>query len=254
MSFRSADAYDRFIGRYGRPLANALCDAASLPASGSALDVGAGTGALTGVLLDRGFEVTAVDPSEPFMGAVHARYPRVQVRVAAAEALPFPDDGFDVVAAQLVVNFMQDADAGVQEMRRVARPGGVVAAAVWDYAGEMTMLRNFWDAVVALEPHAAQHHEGRRMKYATEASLGELWQRVGLGDVTVHALDVDARYAGFDDLWGPLELGVGPAGTYVGTLDREGRERLRGELRRRLGVGDQPFTLSARAWGVVGIA
>ena len=247
MSFASADAYDRFIGRYGRALATALCDAARVPASGRALDVGAGTGALTGVLLERGLEVAAVDPSEPFVAALRERHPGAGVHVAPAEALPFAYDTFDVVAAQLVVNFMRDAPRGVAEMRRVSRPGAVVAAAVWDYGGEMTLLRAFWDAAAA-----GERDEALSMPYCTPQSLGDLW-RSALRDVEVVALDVEASYADFDDLWSPLEEGVGPAGAYAASLPDEARANLREEVRRRLGVGADPFALGARAWCAVGL-
>jgi ubiquinone/menaquinone biosynthesis C-methylase UbiE len=139
----SADAYDRHVGRYSHALARALIDAAGVRPGQQALDVGCGPGALTGELAARlGPEgVAAVDPSAPFAEACRRRLPDVRVEIAAAEALPFPDGAFDAVLSQLVVNFIRDPPAGLREMRRVARPGGTVAAAVWDYSGEMTLLR-----------------------------------------------------------------------------------------------------------------
>ena len=150
----SADAYERHVGRYGSQLASALIDFAGIEPGMRALDVGCGPGALTAALVERlgTANVSGVDPSEPFAEACGARLPGVEVAVAAAESLPFGDGAFDASLSQLVVNFMGDAEAGVREMARVTRPGGVVASCVWDYAGEMTLLRAFWDAAREVDP------------------------------------------------------------------------------------------------------
>jgi SAM-dependent methyltransferase len=251
-----AEAYDRFVGRYGQELARALCAAADVRPPGRALDVGCGPGALTTELVARlGVKrVAAVDPSAPFVDACRRRLPGLRVELAPGERLPFEDDMFDLALAQLVVNFMSDPPAGVREMRRVTRPGGTVAAAVWDYAGEMTLLRRFWDAAVALDPAAADRDEGRCMQFCREAELGALWSMAGLAEVDVMPAVVAADYDDFEDLWAPLECGVGPAGAYAASLLPEGRSALKDELRRRLAVGDGPFQLTARAWVVTGRA
>jgi hypothetical protein len=150
------------------------------------------------------------------------------------------------------VNFMTDPVAGVHEMRRVTRPGGTIAAAVWDYAGEMTLLRRFWDAAVALDPSAAELDEGRCMPYCTPDELGELWTSAGLADVRVQPVVVEASYDGYEDLWEPLERGVAPSGAYAASLPAERRRALKAALRRRLGAGDAPFRLTARAWIATG--
>jgi SAM-dependent methyltransferase len=181
--------------------------------------------------------------------------PGADVRAAAAETLPFADDEFDAVLSQLVVNFMRDAPAGVREMRRVARPGGAVASAVWDYAGEMTLLRRFWDAAARVDPDgAAPKDEGRVMRYCQPGELEALWGEAGLDDVETGELRVSAAYEDYDGLWAPLERGVGPAGAYVAALDEERRAALREELRDALGSPEGAFTLSARAWCVSGRA
>jgi SAM-dependent methyltransferase len=254
-TFRApAEAYDRHIGRYGAELAQAVLEVAGVRACDRALDVGCGPGALTSALAARlGPErVAAVDPSPPFAAACAQRLPGVRVEVAAAEALPFEDAAFDAALAQLVVNFMDDPLAGVREMRRVVRPGGTIAAAVWDYAGEMTLLRRFWDAAVALDPGAAARDEGRCMPYCTPDALEGLLRDAGLSDVRVEPVVVGAGYDSFDDLWHPLEAGVAPSGAYAASLPETRRRALAAELRRRLGVGDGPFELSARAWVGVG--
>jgi SAM-dependent methyltransferase len=252
--FSSAGAYDRWIGRYSPALARELAAAAGVRAGASAVDVGCGPGALTVRLAELlgAANVAAADPSEPFARECRRRVPGARVEVARAEALPFADAAFDHALAQLVVNFIADPAAGVAEMRRVTRPGGTVAAAVWDYAGEMTLLRAFWDAAVALDPAAATRDEGRAMPFCSAGELERLWRSVGLADVSVAGVVVAASYDGLDDLWAPLEQGVGPAGAYVAGLDPGPRAALRAAVGRRLDAGDGPFGLTARAWVAVG--
>jgi ubiquinone/menaquinone biosynthesis C-methylase UbiE len=141
----AADAYDRFMGRYSAPLAPPFADLAGVEAGQRVLDVGCGPGALTAELVRRlgPAEVSAVDPSEPFVVAVKERHPGVDVRRAPAEDLPFGDDVFDAALAQLVVHFMSDPVAGLREAGRVTRPGGVVAACVWDQADDRGPLGVF---------------------------------------------------------------------------------------------------------------
>jgi SAM-dependent methyltransferase len=253
-TFRTpAEAYDRHIGRYGPSLAAALIGVASVRAGERVLDVGCGPGALTSALaaVVGAERVAAIEPSEPFAAACRARVPGARVEVGAAEALPFGDGEFDHALAQLVVNFMADPEQGVREMARVA---GRVSAAVWDYAGEMTILRAFWDAAVALDPAAEALDEGRTMPHCTPDELAELWRDAGLGSIHTSAAVASASYAGFEDLWGPLETGVAPSGAYVAGLPSERRAELKAAFRERLGVGEAPFSLDARAWVVTGLA
>ena len=254
---KPAAAYDRFVGRYGVALARELVGRVGLEPGMRVLDVGCGPGQLTGVLADAvgAAGVAAVDPSEPFAAACSQRVPGADVRVASAESLPFEDGRFDATVSQLVVNFLSDPDAGLAEMRRVTRPGGTVAASVWDYAGEMTMLRAFWDAAIEVDPdRAAQLDEGRRMRFCTLASLGALWMKAGLVDVEGDELVVSASYRDFDDLWEPFTAGVGPAGAYCAALPEDTRAALRAVYHERLGSPEGPFELSARAWWVRGSA
>jgi SAM-dependent methyltransferase len=253
----AADAYDRHIGRYGPDLARGLLSIAGIRPGQRVLDVGSGPGALTEVLADRlGPEsVSAVDPSEPFVEAVRERLPGVDVRMGAAEELPFADDEFDAALAQLVVNFMAEPEAGAAEMRRVVRPGGAVAACVWDYPGGMTLLRAFWEAAEALEPELVEGLDERKvMPFDEEGELADLWRRTGLSEVEGGEIVAYASYESFDDLWAPLEAGVGPSGAYVVSLAPGRRAALREELRRRLGAPEGSFRLSGRAWYAVGRA
>src|SRR5215207_4321643 len=252
----SAEAYERLVGRYGEPLAAGLIGFAGVGPGMRALDVGCGPGALTAALARRlgSARVSGADPSEPFVEACRARLPGVEVVRAGAEALPFADATFDAALAQLVVNFLPDAEAGVREMARVTRPGGVVAACVWDYSGGMTVLRAFWDAAREVDPaRAAAADEGVVMRWCGDGELPDLWRDAGLQEVRAAALVARARYAGFEDLWSPLPTGIAPSGAFCASLDHDRRAALREALRRRLGAGDGPFELTARAWAAAGI-
>ncbi|MEA2168289.1 MAG: hypothetical protein QOF76_1589 [Solirubrobacteraceae bacterium] len=251
-----ANAYDRFVGRYSPALAAALIAFARVERPARALDVGCGPGALAAALADRlGAErVAAAEPSDTFAAAARARLPGVEVVEAPAEALPFPDGAFDAALSQLVLNFIPDPAAGVREMLRVTRPGGTVASCVWDYSGEMTMLRAFWDAAAVVEPErAAAVDEGTAMRFGREGELEALWVEVGFADVRAAPLVVRASYADFEDLWEPFTAGIGPAGAFVRELDEPGRVALQQAFRAALGVGGGPFELTARAWAAAGL-
>jgi SAM-dependent methyltransferase len=251
----SADAYDRHVGRYASQLASALIGFAGVERGMRALDVGCGPGALTAALAERlgAADVQAVDPSEPFVAACRERQPGVEVVAAAAEELPYGDDTFDAALSQLVVNFMREAEIGVREMARVTRPGGVVASCVWDYAGEMTLLRAFWDAAREIDPErAGAADEGVVMRWCGDGELAGLWRAVGLRDVRSGSLVVSAGYGDFEDLWSPLPTGIAPSGAFCTSLDADRRAALHDAYRDRLGVGDGPFELTARAWAVTG--
>jgi SAM-dependent methyltransferase len=246
MSFSvAADDYDRFMGRYSVPLAERFANFAGVATGGTALDVGCGPGALTGELVDRlGAEaVSAVDPSESFVAAATERLPGVSVQRAAAEHLPFADGRFDVALAQLVVHFMSDPDAGLREMRRVTRPGGTVAACVWDHAGGRGPLSPLWDAAHELDS-GAEGESG--LAGARHGHLAELFEAAGLHEIYAGVLEVEVRHPTFEEWWEPFTLGVGPAGGYVMGLDPQRRERLKARCRERLPPA--PFTVSARAW------
>jgi ubiquinone/menaquinone biosynthesis C-methylase UbiE len=255
MSFAVAgDKYDRFMGRYSRELAPRLIEFAGVDPGMAVVDVGCGPGALTERLVERnGAEnVAAADPSEPFVAAATERAPGADVRLAAAEELPWEDDRFDAALSQLAVNFLRDADVGVSEMRRVVRQGGLVAACTWSSGEDMEMLRSFWDAARRLDSGAPD--EGSAMRYRSAEELDELWRRVGLSEVMTDHLRVETSYTGFDDLWEPFTFGVGPAGAYLAKLSPEQREQLRTELFNGLGEPSGAFTLSATACAVRGLA
>lgn len=251
MSFTVPAAYDRFMGRYSSLLAPQLASLAKVAFGQRALDVGCGPGALTGELvrLLGADGVSAVDPSQPFAVAAGARHPGVGVVRASAEQLPFADRAFDVTMAQLVVHFMRDPVAGLSEMRRVTRLMGVVAACVWDHAGDQGPLSQFWEAARQVDADVADesHLPGVR-----EGHLGELFDSAGLQQIEETSLTVTVEHDTFEEWWEPFTLGVGPAGSYAASLHHDARTRLR-EVARTL-LPTAPFVLTARAWAARGIA
>jgi ubiquinone/menaquinone biosynthesis C-methylase UbiE len=247
----AAEAYDGFMGRYSRLLSSQLADLAMVRAGQRALDVGCGTGALTGELVGRlgPNAVAAVDPSESFVAATAERYPGADARRAPAEALPFPDGTFDATLAQLVVHFMKDPVAGIAEMRRVTRGDGVVAACVWDHGGSQGPLRLFWEAARRLDPNI---DDESRLPGTREGHLAELFAAAGLREVVSTAHSVSLEHSTFDSWWEPFTHGVGPAGAHLASLDAEQRNTLREACRRQ--VPSEPFVVTAVAWAARGLA
>jgi ubiquinone/menaquinone biosynthesis C-methylase UbiE len=253
MEFTSAAAsYDRFMGRYTRTLAPALADAAGVTSGLRVLDVGCGPGGLTHVLAERvGAEnVAAIDPAPQFAAACRERHPGADVRQGGAESLPWEDGRFDAALACLVVAFMADPDQGLREMARVTRPGGVVAACMWDLdEGGMTMLKTFWSAAQELDPTV----KGERVRVGvSRGDIAERLRRAGLDDVEDGELEAQAGYTGFDDFWDPFTFAVGPAGAYLASLSEDDQARMRELLSSRMPA--EPFTLTARAWYARGLA
>ena len=243
----SGEAYDSFMGRYSRSLAPLFVDAAGIAVGQTVLDVGCGPGALTGVLVDRlGIEsVSAFDPSPSFVDACASRFSGIDVRVGRAEDIAFGDDRFDVAMSQLVLHFVSDPIAATNEMKRVVRSGGTVAACVWDFEGEMEMLRHFWDGCLAVRPDAPD--EARTLRFGRAGEVAELFTGAGLVDVEESTLEVVATYGGFDDLWNGFLAGIGPAGSYCVSLSEPDRAAVRSELSVRLGSPREPFDLRAVA-------
>jgi len=252
MSFDvAAEAYDRFMGRYSVLLSPQLADLAGVRLGQRVLDVGCGPGALTAELVQRvgGESVSAVDPSEPFVAAARARNPGVDVRHSPAERLPFEDNAFDAALAQLVVHFMSDPVAGLTEMARVTRQGGVVAASVWDHGGGQGPLSVFWEAARELDPGVSDESQ---LAGAREGDLTALLDAAGLNEVEETSHPVSLEHPSFEDWWEPYTRGVGPAGSYVAGLDAERQAELRERCRAKLPTA--PFVLTSRAWATRGLA
>ena len=247
----AAEAYDRYMGRYSIPLAPGFCDFSQIAAGQRVLDVGCGPGALTAELVARlgSAGVSAVDPSEPFVETTRERHPGVDVRLADAGQLPFPDGAFDASLAQLVVNFMPSPIEGIGEMARVTRPGGVVAACVWDHGSGEGALSRFWEAAQELDPEVEGESEQAGSR---RGHLAELLRDAGLEEVEEAVLSVSVEHATFDEWWEPFTFGAGTVGAYLAQLDQERQTRLREHCRDAF--PDRGLLLAARAWAARGRA
>jgi len=256
--FAEGDPYERFMGRWSRLLAPHLVAFASVVDGDSVLDVGSGTGALSLALLGAApsVRVTGVDPSSAYVRSAQAKTApeRARFDVGDAQSLEFADAAFDRTLSLLAINFMPDSARALREMIRVTKPGGVVAAAVWDYGDGMQMLRVFWDEAVALDPAIAGRDE-RNMPLCRRGELAALWRANGLGRVEEQPIDVELSFTSFDDYWRPFLGGQGPAGSHAASLDEPKRGALEAGLRKRLlgGRGDGAFTLQGRAWAARGV-
>jgi ubiquinone/menaquinone biosynthesis C-methylase UbiE len=245
VKFGTEDAYDTFMGRYSTRLAPKFADFAGITGDQRVLDVGAGTGALAAELIRRGAEVGAADPAPQFVSTLRARLPHVEVEEAPAEALPWGDAAFDAALAQLVLMFMNDAPAGVREMRRVVRPGGTVAVCMWDREG-MQMLTALKEA---LETLGAWPRGETEVDYRARDEIESLFVD-GFGETSAELLEVEAGYSGFEEFWEALVGGASESGRWAASQTGDDLVKARREIHRQLGEPDGAFTLSAAAWAV----
>jgi SAM-dependent methyltransferase len=253
----SGDAYEPYVGRWSRRVAREFLQWLSVEPGRRWLDVGCGTGALTETILAFGApaSVEGVDPSEGYLR--HVRHQvndqRATFELGDALSLPVTDASFDAVVSGLVLNFVPDPAKAVREMARVTAGDGVVGAYVWDYAGDMQLMRYFWDAAVALDPAAQDLDEGVRFPLCKPEALQTLFVGAELADVDTRAIDVPTVFRNFDDYWRPFLGGQGPAPGYAMSLPEERRIALRDRIRSVLPIADDgSISLSARAWAVCG--
>jgi SAM-dependent methyltransferase len=253
----SGSPYEAYVGRWSRPVARQLLPWLAVPKGGRWLDVGCGTGALSETVLREAgpSEAVGVDASDGFIAYAreHVRDERARFGVADARELPFEDDRFDAVVSGLVLNFIPGPERALAEMVRVARPGGTVAAYVWDYAGGMQLMRRFWDAAAALDPNARGLDEGLRFPMCRPEPLERLLRDADLDDVAVRPIDVPTVFRDFDDYWSPFLGAQGPAPSYAMSLDERRRVALRERIRAGLPAAeDGSIHLIARAWAARG--
>jgi SAM-dependent methyltransferase len=256
-TWSAGDAYEHYVGRWSRPVAAEFLEWLAVPADARWLDVGCGTGALSETILERAApqEVVGIDAAEPFVDFAQSRlrHPRAKVRQGDAQSLPCDDAEFDAAVAGLVLNFVPDPLQAVREMTRAVRRGGTVAVYVWDYAGEMQLMRRFWDAAVLLDPAARDLDEGQRFPICQLERLLALWRDAGLVNTAVRVIDIPTVFRDFADYWMPFLGGQGPAPGYCVSLSEAERGALREHLRAALpAAADGTIPLQARALAVRG--
>ncbi len=256
-AWSSGSAYEGYVGRWSRRIAADFIDWLALERGREWADVGCGTGAMTGRILEKmaPASVRAVDQSEAYLAEARASLPdaRVQFQVGDACALPWEAASVDAAVSGLVLNFVADADAMANEMRRVTRPGGRVGMYVWDYADGMQMMRHFWDVASELVPAGAGLDEAERFPLCRPAPLQALFERAGLESIAVRALELAAVFRDFDDYWQPFLSRQGPAPAYLASLPDDTRSAIRNALEARLvPQADGTIRMMARAWAVRG--
>jgi SAM-dependent methyltransferase len=257
-AWHSGQPYERYMGRWSRPLAAAILEWLAPQPQLAWGDVGCGTGALASAIVASCDPSTlfAVDSSEAFVMQARDRLndPRLHIQVADAINLPWPSEALDVAVSGLVLNFVPDQESMVREMARVTRPGGAVAAYVWDYADGMRMIRHFWDAAAQVDPASRQHDEGERFPVCRRDALGRLFERAGLSRVEAIGIEIPTVFESFDDYWRPFLGETGPAPAYLASVSNAVREQIRRCLESRLAPnGDSAIRLTARAWVAKGM-
>ena len=252
------DTYERYVGRWSRKVAPRFLAWLDAAPGMRWLDVGCGTGALCGAILEHGSPaaVTGVEPSAGFLSTAKERLGNaVTLLPGDASAVPLDAACVDVVVSGLVLNFVPDPSAALREMKRVAVGGGTIACYVWDYTNGMELMRHFWDVAVELDPRGRAIDESVRFPLCSPGPLAQLFTGAGLGNVAVEAIVTPTPFRDFDDYWQPFLGGQGPAPAYAMSLDESSRSRLRDRIRERLPVAaDGSIALTARAWAVRGVA
>jgi len=255
--WESGETYDQYSGRWSRKVAQEFLSWLQVSPGQTWGDVGCGTWALTEVILAR-FDpksIVAIDQSAGFIAEAQRRVgdQRVRFEVGDAMALPWPKASCDAAVCALVLNFVSDANKLTSEMVRVTRPGGKVAAYVWDYGRGMQMMRYFWDVAVELNPHDSKLDQGQRFPLCQPEPLQELLQAAGLSSISVRAIEIPTVFRDFDDYWKPFLGKQGAAPAYLASLDNEKRDQIRHKLKARLvAAADGSIAMSTIAWAVQG--
>lgn len=253
--WHSAEAYQAYMGRWSPLVAAGVLDWLAAPQGLDWLDLGCGTGALSRTILQqaRPRSLLGLDPSPYFVEYARQHTADERARFEVGDAAALPAAAFDVAIAGLVLNFVPDAHQVLASMRTSLRPGGLLAAYVWDYAEGMQMMRHFFDAAIAVDPAAVKVDEGRRFPLCRPGPLEAALAAAGLHQVQTGAIEITMHFRDFDDYWQPFLGGVGAAPSYLVSLPAQQQARLQAEVRGRLPVAaDGSIRLSARAWAAMG--
>jgi SAM-dependent methyltransferase len=253
-------AYELFLGRWTKRLAQPLLDFAELTADGPLLDVGTGTGSLAFAMAARwpGRNILGIDIAAPYVAHARACVTGTAPAFEIGDAAGLHHDGacFAGAAAQLVLNFVPDPLVAVGEMRRVTKRNGTVIAAVWDFRGGLVYQRMFWDTAAGIDPQAGIARDRLfSAPLALPDGLPKLFEDAGLEQIRRVSITIRMDYANFADYWQPLLGGQGPVGTYVTSLSDDLRRRIEEAVGSAYCAGspDGERSLAATAWAVRGI-
>jgi SAM-dependent methyltransferase len=254
----SGDAYEAYVGRWSRLVAQEFLRWLGLSENRQWLDVGSGTGILSRTILAMANpkKIKGIDRSESFVefARQQVNHPNIEFEVGDAQALPIESETYDAAVSGLVLNFVPQPNQMVAEMKRSVRKGGMVALYVWDYAAKMQFMRHFWNAAAALDLDAYDLDEGRRSPICDPGLLTQLLRHAGLSEVESRPIDIPTDFRNFDDFWSPFLGGRGPAPSYAMSLNEERRSQLRERIYNSLPFAlDGSIPLVARAWGVRGM-
>jgi len=251
----SGAAYDLWMGRWSHLLAPRFLDWLAVPPGSTWLDLCCGTGILSLAIRERcrPARVVGVDraASQIDFARRNRAEPGVEFHVADAMALPMADSSFDAGVCGLGLNFIPDPAKALEELRRVTRPGGIVAAYVWEYSGQVRFLREFWDVAIAVDPVALEFDQGRRFPICTPEGLRAAFVATGFEGIALRPLEIITRFESFDDYWSPFLLGQGSGPTYLAARDERIRSAIRERLRAALPTSeDGSISLGARALAI----
>jgi SAM-dependent methyltransferase len=253
-AWSAGQSYEDYMGRWSRSVAAEFLGWLDAPAGADWLEIGCGTGALTAGVLSACSprSILATDPSNDFVDYARQAIqdPRARFEKADAQHLPIADKSVDVVTSALVLNFVPDRLAGLVEMQRVLRPGGILSFYVWDYpGGGIGFIDAFWKAAAAIDPKAAALDEGNRFAFCTAESLADSCAEAGISAPRIAPIEIATEFPGFEEFWHPFTLGAGPAPGYCMSLPDDRRLALKARLSAALGE-DGPIRLTARAWAM----
>jgi SAM-dependent methyltransferase len=256
--FEAAEAYERDMGRWSKRLAPLFVEFVGIESGDRVLDVGCGTGSLAWTIArtTAASKIVGIDPSEGFLDYARSHYsdPHLTFQLGDAQKLPFPDVAFDRCLSLLAMRYIPDAVKATSEMRRVTRPGGVLATSMWDSGGGHQLNQCLWDAAAGLDGLAKIPVENE--SYGSPEELRALWSRAGLTDIDVKELSFPCEFPSVDDFWIRRFInGQGLTATYVKRLSEDQRAKLRERLRQNVfgNRADGPITLQAKAWAVRGV-
>jgi ubiquinone/menaquinone biosynthesis C-methylase UbiE len=255
-----AQAYEQLMGRWSARLADQLIAFAGLEPGDRVLDLGCGTGsmALAVAAHPEPAAIVGIDIASPYVAYAAERSgdPRLTFLVGDAVAFDLPAASFDRSFSLLALNFMSDPASALQGMRWVTRPGGIIAAAVWDFAGGLVYQRLFWDTAAAIDPDAdrarSRHFSSPLIR---PGELADAFEDAGLRKVRSASLTIRMEYADFSDYWEPIANAQGPVGDYVKRLPPDRLGTIAAAVRRAYLAGqpDGPRSMAATAWAARGL-
>lgn len=255
----NGDAYETHMGRWSQRLAEVFLDFVGVADGEQVLDLGCGTGSLTFALAQRVQyqTIVGVDIAEAYIEHARERTktPQIELSVGDATAIPLPDNSVDRVLSLLLMTFVADTQAALREMRRVARPGAVIAASVWDARGGHVTNRLFWDTASVLDSKAGEARAANYTRPMTRpGELAAAWHTAGLENIEEGMLGTRMDFKSFDDFWMPNLGKQGPVADYLQTLAPDAFDLVFHHVREAYlgGEEDGPRSFAAMAWGVKG--